>query len=141
MWIANKLNGRVDTPPLSQIKAGKTPNINVTFNYGADKYEKVNAGSALPIYDAGYTTNSNAIKGDQNIEHTVLSGVSVQIDGNKDNTKRYDLSNAHSNSFSVPACSNNTRLSWKVSTNRGGEFAGNGNYWLYLDNIRVSIIP
>lgn len=141
LGFANKLNGRVDTPPLSQIKAGKTPNINVTFNYGADKYEKVNAGSALPIYDAGYTTNSNAIKGDQNIEHTVLSGVSVQIDGNKDNTKRYDLSNAHSNSFSVPACSNNTRLSWKVSTNRGGEFAGNGNYWLYLDNIRVSIIP
>lgn len=141
LGFANKLNGRVDTPPLSQIKAGKTPNINVTFNYGADKYEKVNAGSALPIYDAGYTTNSNAIKGDQDIEHTVISGISVEIDGAKDNTKRYDLSNSHSNSFSVPSCTNNTRLSWKISTNRGGELAGNGNYWLYLDNIRVSIIP
>ena len=46
------------------------------------------------------------------------------------------------NSFVIPSATPATRASWSVSsTMSDAPFVGaNGNFWLYLDNIRVSIV-
>ncbi|MEG1405528.1 MAG: fimbrillin family protein, partial [Alistipes sp.] len=37
-WIVNSRPGRVDTTPLSGIKAGKTPKVSVSYDYAGDRY-------------------------------------------------------------------------------------------------------
>ncbi len=60
-------------------------------------------------------------------------GINASYEGN---LKPYN----NGNGIVVDNCSPSTRFTWAVTTSKGGSLAGNANYWLYLDNIKVQIV-
>lgn len=125
--------GRVDTAPLSCIKSGKSVRVRVWFDYGANRAE-YGTGNGNPTLTFGTTTSSGVIAPSDAISKVVMSETEVSdLSGSFTNTP-------HSQMLTVEGCTNATRLSWQVDTTRGSSFAGNGNYWIYLDNIKAQII-
>lgn len=129
--------GRCDSAPLSAIKEGKSVTLNVTYDYGADLYESIGSGGATTFW-AGTTTTSGGIKGGTGISNVVLGETALATDGPCVEGTWYGHT-PNTQSYTVGSCGSTTRLSWRVGTNRGGSFAGRGYYWLYIDNVRVSI--
>ena len=126
--------GRLDSPALSAIKSGSNVKLKVYFDYGGNRNEYALSLSgkpnANPIMSFGTTTETgNPDPGTGQIDGEVLA-----IDSEYGNIPQ------NSTPKIVEGCTNSTRLTWLVSTNRDGGFGGNGNYWLYLDNIRVQIV-
>lgn len=136
MWVTNKNTGRVDTPVLSKLKANANATIKVDYDYAGDRYESVGSGG-YPVYSAG-TSNSVVEKGDNEIENVVVSGVQLAIDGPNQNGTFYG-NTPHHNTFNASGCSNSTRVCWYLTNNRAAAFAGNGMYWMYIDNVKVQI--
>lgn len=125
--------GRVDTAPMAKLKSGVSAKVSVSFNYSAatEEYGTGNGGKTTMTF--GHTTKSGAIAPSSDIENVVISAESIEAtDGGYDNV--YMLRVA-----TFDGCTNATRLSWQASTTRASVIAGNGNYWLYLDNIKVQI--
>ena len=125
--------GRVDTPPLSGIKEGKSVKVSLTFNAGqTNEYVRCRVGT---------TNNTGATKGDNSPENGYEElTLNVVNDISYDNIPNsYTIQNASC----LQNCTNATRLSWNVT--RQYDFIGNGwerhTWYIYLDNIRVSIIP
>lgn len=124
--------GRVDTAPMTKLKSGASVKVSVSFSYSAAKKE-YGVGNGSTTLSFGHTTASGAIAPSSNIENTVISAETIDgTDGSYSN-----IYNTRTVSFS--GCTNATRLSWQAGTTRGSSIAGNGNYWLYLDNIKVQI--
>lgn len=138
MWIQNIRNGRVDTAPLTVIKEGKSVRLHVEFDYASDLYEGTGSGGST-TYWAGTTTNAGLLNGSNAIENVVLGETTIPRDGPGNNGTWYG-STPHTASYEVDGCGSATRLSWRVGVSRASSFAGNGNYWLYIDNIKVSIV-
>lgn len=136
MWVVNRNTGRVDTPALSRLKSGANATIRVAYDYAGDRYEATGSGG-YPVYSAG-TSTSRVQKGDNQIEQVVVNSQVLAIDGpNKNGT--YYGNTPHHNTFDAQGCGNTTRVSWFVTNNRASAFAGNGMYWLYIDNIKIQI--
>ena len=129
--------GRCDSRPLSQIKSGKSVKLQVTYNYAADLYESIGSGGAVTFW-AGTTTTSGAIKGNEGISNVVLGETTLSTDGPCVEGSWYG-NTPNTQTYTVDGCGSTTRLSWRVGTNRGGSIAGRGYYWLYIDNVKVSI--
>ncbi len=138
LWAQKKYRGRVDTAPMGALKSGSTVKLRVSFVFGSNLFEGTGSGGST-TYWAGSTVKSGGIKGTEDIENVVIGETTIDCDGNKDNAPYYGTT-PHSQSFEVASAGNTTRLSWLVGANRKAEFAGNGNYWLYIDDIRVSIV-
>ncbi|MBR0330352.1 MAG: hypothetical protein IIX12_02005 [Alistipes sp.] len=136
MWVTNKNTSRVDTPVLSKLKANANATIRVAYDYAGDRYEAVGNGG-YPVYSAG-VSNSVVTAGDDKIETVVVGDVVLSIDGPNANGTYYGVT-PHHNSFDAAGCSSTTRVSWYLTNNRASGFAGNGMYWMYLDNIKVQI--
>lgn len=136
LWVTNKNKGRVDTPVLSRLKSGANATITVSYDYAGDRYESVGSGG-FPVYSAG-TSTSVVEKGDNEIENVVISGQVLAIDGPNANGTYYG-NTPHHTSFNASGCANTTRVCWYLTNNRSAEFAGNGMYWLYIDNVKVQI--
>lgn len=129
--------GRCDSRPLSQIKSGKSVKLQVTYNYAADLYESIGSGGSVTFW-AGTTTTSGAIKGNEGISNVVLGETTLSTDGSCVEGSWYG-NTPNTQTYTVDGCGSTTRLSWRVGTNRGGSIAGRGYYWLYIDNVKVSI--
>ncbi|MEG1406207.1 MAG: hypothetical protein RSC34_06325, partial [Alistipes sp.] len=86
-----------------------------------------------------YTTTQGAIAVGDVITNKLIDGVAINIDG-PDRNGTYYGNTPHHVSQSIPSCTPDTRLSWQVTNNRSSHFAANGNYWLYIDNIKVKIV-
>ncbi len=136
LWATNRNTGRVDTPALSKLKSGANATIKVDYDYAGDRYERVGSGG-YPVYSAG-TSTSVVTAGDDTIDNVVVSSVVLAIDGPNANGTYYG-NTPHHNSFNASGCGNTTRVCWYLTNNRAGSFGGNGVYWLYLDNIKISI--
>lgn len=136
LWIVNRNTGRVDTPALSKLKPNANATIRVDYDYAGDRYEATGSGG-YPVYSAG-TSTSRVQQGNNTIENVVVNSVVLAIDGpNKNGT--YYGNTPHHTSFNAGSCGNTTRVCWFVTNNRSTGFAGNGMYWLYIDNIQVQI--
>ena len=153
--------GRVYTPALTNIKDAKNVSISVSFDYGTDRKE-LNPGAfgdpadKSPVMFFGVNTesvvsNPDAVEGDILDKVTGLYGKSGYaserdislaprpIDGET-------LAKSGGSYTSTPTrrtvtinnVDNAMRLAWVLSTdNTKGSV--HGNYWLYLDNIKVQI--
>lgn len=129
-----KYPGRLDSAPLAGIKEGHAVTIRVSFNYSGNKIEYKGWGgkNGDPIYAYGYTTESGAFNGNTGLHNTVESNIVLSTEGSYTNI--FNLK-----TFTLPDCGNTHRLSWQINTNKANALIQNGNYWLYLDNIKVSI--
>lgn len=142
--------GRIDSPPVSGIKSGKTARVRVSFDYvgGQDSWmmdSNKNKGGTYgnPTFNYGYTTNSGLPNGGDNLENPVEPR---DIPAETDKSWNTPLSDWNSKTFLADLNSAH-RISWKVNVNRVGNvsswtgiFGANGNHYLYIDNVKVSIV-
>jgi len=126
--------GRIDTPPLSGIKEGSSIKISVTYDYSGGEIEWKGWGGKLgtPIYSYGYTTTAGGFHGNQDLENTIASNIYQGTSGNFNSVSMKGR-------YTLESCSNKTRLSWSATVEKAYGWVQNGNYWLYLDNIKVQI--
>ena len=148
---SNIYKARIDSAPFSGIKSGKSVKVTVSFNYKGGRWSiernwkgaNIGPGNGNAIYSCGYTQESGWQTGSTAIPNLCINNATIPgTEGNdRDQNQNYDnISNTAS--FTIPAAENTTRASWMVSsTTTTAPFWGfNGNYWLYLDNIKVSIV-
>lgn len=134
MSLIENYRGRFDTPALTALKSGITATLRVQFTYSAASRTYL-LSSGSPLLNFGWTTSTGVIAPDTDISNTVIGDLVVS-----------DATGSYTN-VKTPAdvtfsgASNATRLSWLVDTNAPGAFAGNANFWLYVDNIKVQIVP
>lgn len=151
---ATRSNGRLDSPAMKGLKPGANVTLKVEFDMGA--YSNSGYGSKNDIFcTAGVHTSS---------ESSVLNGiVTTTVAGQEINdynrvpkmfssvclTTGY-LGNNYNNdsfgstfptySFTASGCSSATRFGWVPCCVQTTWFtAGNAHYYIYIDNIRVSI--
>ena len=143
--IAAYYKGRIDTAPMSNLKSNAK--VRVTFDCGGGSIDFGLGDAGTSWMSFGYTTNTgnNQAGGtgwiktgqDVKIDNAVASKIDVGINASYEgNLKPYN----NGNGIVVDNCSPSTRFTWAVTTSKGGSLAGNANYWLYLDNIKVQIV-
>lgn len=142
---SNTYNARIDSAPLRGLKEGKTVAVRVAFNYKGGRWSKNGreTGNGDAIYSCGYTTEQGWQPGSTPIPHLLKSGVTIPGTSGRDQNQEQNYDGiTHADSFDIPAAGATTRASWMVSstTTTAPFFGFNGNYWLYLDNVKVSII-
>lgn len=127
--------GRLTAAALSYLKPGATVKLKVVFDAGA--YENSTIGSASNVTYTTFgttTTTGSELFGsdalDWSTDITITAGF-----GSDD----YGSASLPEVTTTVPSASSATRLSWIIQTSRSGSFAGQGNYYMYLDDLRVSI--
>lgn len=152
--------GRVYTPFLSNIKDGKDVKITVSFRYGSNRNERDpllgSRPDKSPVMYFGINTQEQVINPDQN-EGNIIDQVTGLIGGSGyassavtslspiaikgetlPKTGGSYTSFAGTKSVTVENVDNGMRLAWVLSTDNTASNT-NANYWLYLDDIKVSI--
>lgn len=155
--------GRLYTPFLSNIKEGKRVKVKVSFKYGSNIAETMvrmgfmdyRTPKASPVLYFGVNSqevveNPDQVKGDfidkvtglvggsgfassapKSLSPMAITGETLANSGgsyaNIKNTKEVEID-----------VENSSRLAWIVSSNNDWSNT-NGNYWLYIDNIKVQI--
>lgn len=128
--------GRIDTPALKGIKS--TAKIRIWFDYNSAYTYFFTSGGSLntPIkFHMGYTTSIGAIKPGNGLSNTLINGEGLtKSDGN------YDYGFVSHAPLTIDSATAATRISWMVDTDiKANWLGGNGNFWVYLDNIKVQI--
>ena len=137
---ATRAYGRLDSPAMSKIKAGKQVNVKVSFTYSGSR-----SGSSTyyPVGRCGYTTIPDAI-----------NGYATQFNNNeafKDIDGAVTIPNIPTNgsaaaataemTYTIAGCTSAHRLSWHVGHMGFMRWnIDNGNGWMYVDNIKVQIV-
>ena len=126
-------HSRCDSPLLSGIKEGHTVNISLTFNYSMNRQEggigsKPKLGATVNV---GWTTDTGNLSSG-NETGTFPDSFYVNED-----TGSYTNIN-HEHSARLEGITNAMRLSIRELSETKADMT-NGTYWLYLDNIKVSI--
>ena len=151
--------GRVYTPFLSNIKDGKTVKVSVSFRYGGAIDEPYYFWSPPPkenpLMFFGVNTEQSVTNPDA-MEGGLIEGAAGLIGGvgfaswtdsslnpRPVNAEEIPISGGSYTSFNGTKnvsleVDNGMRLGWVVSTHNT-EDSTNGNYWLYLDDIKVQV--
>lgn len=143
-FVYGTYHGRIDSPNLTNIKEGKTPNIRISFNYSAGR-DSNTSYTKNPYLAMGVTTNSDHNTTSQvspgsdmfsyKIPDMAIADLTGELNGN------YNNIGLSANDILVYGCSRDHRIVWEVymkeSEDRG--FNNMSNNFIYLDNIRVSI--
>ena len=134
---------RVDTAPLSGLKAGANVSVSWTFDYSMDRQEG-GVAISMPLLGQyvylGSTTTQGAIESGTNF---YTSGIGGQDGSFPVNFYLNEVGGSYttiSNTFNyvMANCGSTTRLTW-LTTNEHKAGTTNGTYWLYIDNVKVSI--
>ena len=152
--------GRAYTPFLSGIKDGKDVKISVSFRYGSNREERKPLFGSRPNKSAimyfGVNTQSTVINPDQS-EGDLIDSVTGMIAGSGFSSstptslspmvikgEKMSTSGGSYTSFegtknvTIDNVDNGMRLAWIVTTDNTSSNT-NGNYWLYIDDIKVQI--
>jgi hypothetical protein len=152
--------GRVYTPFLSGIKDGKDVNISVSFRYGSNRKERDplmgSPPDKSPLMYFGINTQETVTNPDVN-EGNIIDQVTGLIGGSGfsssaptslspmvikgeylPKTGGSYTSFAGTKSVTIENVDNGMRLAWIISTDNTASNT-NANYWLYIDDIKVSI--
>lgn len=120
--------GRMDSPPLSGIKPGKSVKLAISFNYSADNSDKV------PTCQYGWSVNTGAINGSPGIENQIgVISMAKNLGGSYTTVPLFF-------SYDIASATSATRLSWRVSTTDGVGWGGSWHCRVYFDNIKVKIV-
>lgn len=163
----SKYEGRLDAPRLTALQKSGVP-IRVSFKYKYDAEIKRTSGynttaTITGYYNSGYTNTSNNDLLEAYYRENLLGSynsadaLTVTYESGKTFTD-WKASSDHSATTSytdidndgeieITSASSSTRIAWYVyhstsvskSNNYIYSFTGNGNVWLYIDEIRVSI--
>ena len=152
--------GRVYTPFLSNIKDGKDVKLSVSFRYGSDRSERNPLFGSPPdksplmyfgINTQDYVTNPDENSGEIIDQITGLIGGSGYASSAPTSLSPMVIkgetlpksggsytSFAGTKSVTIDNVDNGMRLGWIVTTDNSSSNT-NANYWLYIDDIKVSL--
>lgn len=141
VWGYTHTYGRLDSPALSSIKDGENVNIKISFNYSGGR-DGDSGYSPRVVF--GYTTTGGPIDGTtgsfssdednwSNISNPQIIE-SISTSGSYTNVSQTFNGN-------IRNCNKNYRLSWQIRGTGEGGFISNGNQWMFIDNIKVQIVP
>ena len=151
---ATRTNGRLDSPAMKGLKSGANVTLKVEFDMGA--YANSGYGSNNDIFCMAGTHTSPENSTLNGKETTTVAGKEINdynripgMFGSHCLTTGY-LGNNYNNdsfgstfptySFTANGCTSTTRLCWIPCCVQPTWFtAGNAHYYIYIDNIRVSI--
>lgn len=134
LGVTKTYNGRFDTAPMARLKENANAPLSVSFTYSSGLVTGTITGvSGNVLMSVGWTSTSGVIKGETDLQNVGLSGHLIS-----------DLAGAFDSvptamTVSLTGCNNTSRLSFGVDHNAKGQFAGNANFHLYIDNIKVQI--
>ncbi len=132
-----KYPGRLDSPQFAWIKPGKSVNVRVSYNYSGAKKEYRMSSWFNHLGDSWYQFGYEIDREEGLNGNTEISNV---VQGwTKQNTSGSYTSITQSASHVITAATNEHRASWRASCDKSSSTAQNGNYWLYIDNIKVQI--
>ena len=134
---------RVDTAPLSGLKAGANVSVSWTFDYSMDRQEG-GVAISMPLLGQyvylGSTTTQGAIESGANFYTSGIGGQDgsfpVNFYLNEVGGSYTTISNTYN--YVMANCGSTTRLTW-LTTNEHKAGTTNGTYWFYIDNVKVSI--
>ena len=133
LWAQKIYRGRIDSPPMSGIKPGKAVKLRISYKYSGGRFQGAGKKIGTPKYNHGLTDNPGILSGIDGIEWTVGSDMQQGISGSYSSVTNH-------RSFDRTGCEDNYRISWRASVSRAIEIAQNGNYWLYIDDVKVQIV-
>ena len=150
---ATRSNGRLDSPAMKCLKSGANVNLKVEFDMGAyadTGYDKNNdifcvAGVHTKSENSVLNGDAKTIVAGQSINDkeraaTYMSSVCLTTDYIPQNYNNNSFGSSFPTySFTASGSNSATRLCWvpcSVQTNTAG---GNAHYYIYIDNIKVSI--
>ncbi len=135
---ATRAYGRLDSPALTGIKTDKYVKVRVAFDYGGSR----SGGSwSYAVGRVGYTTTPGLINGyaTQFNNNAAFSGIDGAVEV-PDIPKSGSASSLPlSMEITIDNCTSDYRISWHVGS-LGTTFIGNGYQWMYVDNVKVSIV-
>ena len=151
---STRSNGRLDSPSMKNLKSGANVKLKVEFDMGA--YVNSGYSSKNGVFCvAGIHSNDESAVLNGVVETTVLSSVSNdagRVAGEFSSVclQTGNLSNNYNNdsfgstfptySYTANNCSSATRLCWfPCSEQNNWTSVTNAHYYLYIDNVRVSI--
>ena len=151
---ATRTNGRLDSPAMKGLKSGANVKLKVEFDMGA--YANSGYGSKNDIFcmagthtsSEGSTLNgkvTTTVAGTEINDYNRIPGMfgshclTTGYLGNNYNNDSFG-STFPTHSFTASGCTSATRLCWIPCCVQETWFtAGNAHYYIYIDNIRVSI--
>jgi len=136
--------GRLDTPLLTGLKEGKSVSLRVQYNVSGTKAEGTDGWGLwepkimYSKYEFGTDTKTGPLNGDDQAIESVFYEEKPGVDGSYTNIP-------YARDIVVTGCTNRHRLSWRTSFSiEGGSNLSvitREYVYVYLDNIRVSIVP
>lgn len=134
--------GRIDTPFLSGLKDGVNVSLRVSFDVGGTKKNGNTIFNKTTVmysqYGFGTDTKTGTLNGDDNsIENVFIDNEEPGTDGSYTNLPIH-------RDVTVTDCTNRHRLSWRASFRVNGQGLSTitaGRTYIYIDNIKVSIVP
>ena len=151
---ATRTNGRLDTPAMKGLKSGANVSLKVQFDMGA--YVNSGYGSENEMFCMAGTHTQSEGSTLNGKETTTVAGAEINdynripgMFGSHCLTTGYLSASYNNNSFSstfptysftASGCTSATRICWIPCCVQTTWFtSGNGHYYIYLDNIKVSI--
>lgn len=127
-------HGRVDSAPMSRLKDNMTAPVKVSFNYSLG----IENNAFVPRFAYGYHTVQNSINAGSG------SSPALQGFGNNENLNITGSGGSYALigdfvEYTIEECTKEHRLAWEAYGD-GSTSASNTNGWVYIDNIKVSIV-
>lgn len=141
VWVVGRYCGRLDTPPLSYIKPGKSVKVKLEYDraievpkgYNVDDRNKDNALYHIGVHSKN---TSEPIKGVNSGDISTDSDIIYSSIGYKN---EWPCEMSHEN-LKISDINSNSRIVFYPDTKQEtSEFAANCVYYLYLDNIKIYI--
>lgn len=137
-WVVGRYCGRLDTPALARIKPGKSVSVRLDFDYSfyiPEGMETNDVNNEVAYFRLGTHTSSEGSALDGKSQNSI-SGTFYT----SSNHKSESLQNMQHFSTVVGNIGPSSRFVWWACTTRNSsKIAANCAYYLYLDNITVSI--
>ena len=145
-WVVERVCGRLDTPAMKALKSGANVTLKVTFDAGFHipvGYNRNDSGSTNAFFKIGRHTNSESSAIDGTNQNDIGSACTVAhtSDNYGNNVGNGSFSSILPTvSYNISGCTSSTRIVWWPCTHQDASvIAANSCYYLYIDNIRVSI--
>lgn len=118
--------------PFFTIKEGKSVDVVVSFNYSMNREETNGNGDGMTVY-VGWSDKQGGLKSS---DETGTFDYSFKLN---ENTGGYSNINHNSGDIEIKGMTSAKRLSIRDVPDKVGGIGSSGNYWLYIDNIKVQI--
>ena len=145
-FVVARYCGRLDTPALKGIKSGA--NVNVKLEFDLACYVPIGYRLLSSLDDTGNSVTSYKIATHTSSESSAINGENQNsISGiySSDTFVRNVTEDTFDckywqQSLNISGCTSNTRITWYPQTTQSSSLAGaNCVYYIYIDNIKVSI--